>query len=102
MVINTNVSEPLTKNSGTEDEATTEYYEYDSYRFELNWRSNLLEEIKGDLASWIAYAKQMEAMPKDLTDKEKIEYLLKENQALVNNNELLKGCIMELADVVFA
>lgn len=85
-----------------DEETTTEYYEYDSYRFELKYRTGLLEEIKSNLDTWIEYAKKDAELPVELSDKEKIEYLLNENRSLSSDNEMLKGCIMEIADVVFA
>lgn len=103
VIINTNISDTLTKTMSMGDEATTtEYYEYDSYRFELKYRTGLLEEIKSNLDTWIEYAKKDAELPVELSDKEKIEYLLNENRSLSSDNEMLKGCIMEIADVVFA
>lgn len=103
VIINTNISDTLTKTMSMGDEkTTTEYYEYDSYRFELKYRTGLLEEIKSNLDAWIEYAKKNAELPAELSDKEKIEYLLNENRSLSSDNEMLKGCIMEIADVVFA
>lgn len=103
VIINTNISDALTKTmSMGDEETTTEYYEYDSYRFELKYRTGLLEEIKSNLDTWIEYAKKDVELPVELSDKEKIEYLLNENRSLSSDNEMLKGCIMEIADVVFA
>lgn len=103
VIINTNVSDTLTKiMSMGDEETTTEYYEYDSYRFELKYRTGLLDEIKSNLDAWIEYAKKNAELPAELSDKEKIEYLLNENRSLSSDNEMLKGCIMEIADVVFA
>lgn len=103
IIINTNVSDTLTKiMSMGDEETTTEYYEYDSYRFELKYRTGLLDEIKSNLDAWIEYAKKNAELPAELSDKEKIEYLLNENRSLSSDNEMLKGCIMEIADVVFA
>lgn len=103
VIINTNISDTLTKTmSMSDEETTTEYYEYDSYRFELKYRTGLLEEIKSNLDAWIEYAKKNAELPVELSDKEKIEYLLNENRSLSSDNEMLKGCIMEIADVVFA
>lgn len=103
VIINTNISDALTKTMFMGDEeTTTEYYEYDSYRFELKYRTGLLEEIKSNLNTWIEYAKKDAELPVELSDKEKIEYLLNENRSLSSDNEMLKGCIMEIADVVFA
>ena len=103
VIINTNISDTLTKTMSMGDkETTTEYYEYDSYRFELKYRTGLLEEIKSNLDTWIEYAKKDAELPVELSDKEKIEYLLNENRSLSSDNEMLKGCIMEIADVVFA
>lgn len=103
VIINTNISDALTKTmSMGDEETTTEYYEYDSYRFELKYRTGLLEEIKSNLDTWIEYAKKDAELPVELSDKEKIEYLLNENRSLSSDNEMLKGCIMEIADVVFA
>lgn len=103
VIINTNISDALTKTMYMGDEETTiEYYEYDSYRFELKYRTGLLEEIKSNLDAWIEYAKKDAELPAELSDKEKIEYLLNENCSLSSDNEMLKGCIMEIADVVFA
>lgn len=103
VIINTNISDALTKTMFMGDEeTTTEYYEYDSYRFELKYRTGLLEEIKSNLDTWIEYAKKDAELPVELSDKEKIEYLLNENRSLSSDNEMLKGCIMEIADVVFA
>ncbi len=103
VIINTNISDALTKTMYMGDEeTTTEYYEYDSYRFELKYRTGLLEEIKSNLDAWIEYAKKDAELPAELSDKEKIEYLLNENRSLSSDNEMLKGCIMEIADVVFA
>ena len=103
VIINTNISDALTKTmSMGDEETTTEYYEYDSYRFELKYRTGLLEEIKSILDTWIEYAKKDAELPVELSDKEKIEYLLNENRSLSSDNEMLKGCIMEIADVVFA
>jgi hypothetical protein len=103
VIINTNVSDTLTKTmSMGDEETTTEYYEYDSYRFELKYRTGLLDEIKSNLDAWIEYAKKNAELPAELSDKEKIEYLLNENRSLSSDNEMLKGCIMEIADVVFA
>lgn len=103
VIINTNISDALTKTmSMGDEETTTEYYEYDSYRFELKYRTGLLEEIKSNLDTWIKYAKKDAELPVELSDKEKIEYLLNENRSLSSDNEMLKGCIMEIADVVFA
>lgn len=103
VIINTNISDTLTKTmSMGDEETTTEYYEYDSYRFELKYRTGLLEEIKSNLDTWIEYAKKDAELPVELSDKEKIEYLLNENRSLSSDNETLKGCIMEIADVVFA
>ena len=103
VIINTNVSDTLTKiMSMGDEETTTEYYEYDSYRFELKYRTGLLEEIKSNLDTLIEYAKKDAELPVELSDKEKIEYLLNENRSLSSDNEMLKGCIMEIADVVFA
>lgn len=103
VIINTNISDTLTKTMFMGDEeTTTEYYEYDSYRFELKYRTGLLEEIKSNLDTWIEYAKKDAELPVELSDKEKIEYLLNENRSLSSDNEMLKGCIMEIADVVFA
>lgn len=103
VIINTNVSDTLTKTMSMGDEkTTTEYYEYDSYRFELKYRTGLLDEIKSNLDAWIEYAKKNAELPAELSDKEKIEYLLNENRSLSSDNEMLKGCIMEIADVVFA
>lgn len=102
VIINTNVSDTLTKiMSMGDEETTTEYYEYDSYRFELKYRTGLLDEIKSNLDAWIEYAKKNAELPAELSDKEKIEYLLNENRSLSSDNEMLKGCIMEIADVVF-
>ena len=102
VIINTNISDALTKTMFMGDEeTTTEYYEYDSYRFELKYRTGLLEEIKSNLDTWIEYAKKDAELPVELSDKEKIEYLLNENRSLSSDNEMLKGCIMEIADVVF-
>lgn len=103
VIINTNISDTLTKTmSMGDEETTTEYYEYDSYRFELKYRTGLLEEIKSNLDTWIEYAKKDAELPVELSDKEKIEYFLNENRSLSSDNEMLKGCIMEIADVVFA
>lgn len=103
VIINTNISDALTKIMYMGDEeTTTEYYEYDSYRFELKYRTGLLDEIKSNLDAWIEYAKKDAELPAELSDKEKIEYLLNENRSLSSDNEMLKGCIMEIADVVFA
>lgn len=103
VIINTNISDTLTKTmSMGDEETTTEYYEYDSYRFELKYRTGLLEEIKSNLDTWIEYAKKDAELPVELSDKEKIEYLLNENRSLSSDNKMLKGCIMEIADVVFA
>lgn len=103
VIINTNISDALTRTmSMGDEEATTEYYEYDSYRFELKYRTGLLDEIKSNLDVWIEYAKKEAELPTELSDKEKIEYLLNENRSLSSDNEMLKGCIMEIADVVFA
>lgn len=103
VIINTNISDTLTKTmSMGDEETTTEYYEYDSYRFELKYRTGLLKEIKSNLDTWIEYAKKDAELPVELSDKEKIEYLLNENRSLSSDNEMLKGCIMEIADVVFA
>lgn len=103
VIINTNISDALTKTmSMGDEETTTEYYEYDSYRFELKYRTGLLEEIKSNLDTWIEYAKKDAELPVELSDKEKIEYLLNENRSLSSDNEMLKCCIMEIADVVFA
>ena len=103
VIINTNISDTLTKTMFMGDEeTTTEYYEYDSYRFELKYRTGLLEEIKSNLDTWIEYAKKDAELPVELSDKGKIEYLLNENRSLSSDNEMLKGCIMEIADVVFA
>lgn len=103
VIINTNISDALTKTmSMGDEETTTEYYEYDSYRFELKYRTGLPEEIKSNLDTWIEYAKKDAELPVELSDKEKIEYLLNENRSLSSDNEMLKGCIMEIADVVFA
>jgi len=103
VIINTNISDALTKTMYMGDEeTTTEYYEYDSYRFELKYRTGLLDEIKSNLDAWIEYAKKDAELPAELSDKEKIEYLLNENRSLSSDNEMLKGCIMEIADVVFA
>nr|DAD59764.1 MAG TPA: hypothetical protein [Bacteriophage sp.] len=103
VIINTNISDALTRTMSMGDEETiTEYYEYDSYRFELKYRTGLLDEIKNNLDVWIEYAKKEAELPTQLSDKEKIEYLLNENCSLSSDNEMLKGCIMEIADVVFA
>lgn len=103
VIINTNISDALTRTmSMGDEETTTEYYEYDSYRFELKYRTGLLDEIKSNLDIWIEYAKKEAELPTELSDKEKIEYLLNENRSLSSDNEMLKGCIMEIADVVFA
>lgn len=103
VIINTNISDALTRTMSIGDEeTTTEYYEYDSYRFELKYRTGLLDEIKSNLDVWIEYAKKEAELPTELSDKEKIEYLLNENRSLSSDNEMLKGCIMEIADVVFA
>lgn len=105
VILNTNIQEVERENyqmTETDDSATISVYEYDSYRFELAFRSGLKEEIKSNLSSWIEYAKKNEEIPPELSDKEKIEYLLKKNTALSEDNEMLKGCIMEIADVVFA
>lgn len=103
VIINTNISDVLTRTMPMGDEETiTEYYEYDSYRFELKYRTGLLDEIKNNLDVWIEYAKKEAELPTELSDKEKIEYLLNENRSLSSDNEMLKGCIMEIADVVFA
>ena len=103
VIINTNISDVLTRTMSMGDEETiTEYYEYDSYRFELKYRTGLLDEIKNNLDVWIEYAKKEAELPTELSDKEKIEYLLNENRSLSSDNEMLKGCIMEIADVVFA
>lgn len=106
VIINTNISDALTRTTRTmsmgDEETTTEYYEYDSYRFELKYRTGLLDEIKSNLDVWIEYAKKEAELPTELSDKEKIEYLLNENRSLSSDNEMLKGCIMEIADVVFA
>ena len=103
VIINTNISEPLTRTmSMGDEESTVEYYEYDSYRFELKYRTGLLDEIKSNLDVWIEYAQKEAELPTELSDKEKIEYLLNENRSLSSDNEMLKGCIMEIADVVFA
>lgn len=103
VIINTNISDALTRTMSMGDEETiTEYYEYDSYRFELKYRTGLLDEIKNNLDIWIEYAKKEAELPTELSDKEKIEYLLNENRSLSSDNEMLKGCIMEIADVVFA
>lgn len=103
VIINTNISDALTRTmSMGDEETTTEYYEYDSYRFELKYRTGLLDEIKSNLDVWIEYAKKEAELPTELSDKEKIEYLLNENRSLSSDNEMLKGCIMEIADVVFA
>ena len=103
VIINTNISDALTRTMSMGDEETiTEYYEYDSYRFELKYRTGLLDEIKSNLDVWIEYAKKEAELPTELSDKEKIEYLLNENRSLSSDNEMLKGCIMEIADVVFA
>ena len=77
-------------------------YEYESYRFELAYRSGLMDEIKNNFEMWIEYAKKVSNLSPELSEKEKIEYLLKENALLSSDNEMLKGCIMEIADVVFA
>lgn len=109
VIINTNVSEPLTRIDVDGKETESVYYEYESYRFELKWRTGLIDEISKNLDAWILYAKELELTPTDMSDKEKIAYLLQVNKTLVNDNavlkednELLKGCIMEIADVVFA
>lgn len=105
VILNTNIQEVERENyqmTETDDSATISVYEYDSYRFELAFRSGLKDEIKSNLSSWIEYAKKNEEIPPELSDKEKIEYLLKKNTALSEDNEMLKGCIMEIADVVFA
>lgn len=103
VIINTNISDALTRTmSMGDEETTTEYYEYNSYRFELKYRTGLLDEIKSNLDVWIEYAKKEAELPTELSDKEKIEYLLNENRSLSSDNEMLKGCIMEIADVVFA
>lgn len=103
VIINTNISDALTRTMSMGDEETiTEYYGYDSYRFELKYRTGLLDEIKNNLDVWIEYAKKEAELPTQLSDKEKIEYLLNENCSLSSDNEMLKGCIMEIADVVFA
>ena len=108
VVLNDNISNELTR-VGMDEESTSTYFEYDSYRFELKWRSSLFNEIKSNKEKWLAYAKEAETAPKDLTDKEKIEQLMKANQKLMEDNallmednELLKGCVMEIADVVYA
>lgn len=54
-----------------------------------------IEALKKDM---IALGVQLQGM----SDNEKIDYLIKENERLASDNELLKDCIMELADVVFA
>lgn len=108
VVINTNISESITKVAVDGESDSSEIYEYDSYRFELVWRNDIADIITSDLDAWIEYAVKVEATPKELTDKEKIEQLvianqnlLKDNEALKEDNELLKGCIMELADVLY-
>ena len=48
---------------------------------------------------------ECEHIPKKPNNNEKdrlIQQLLEEIQQLVEENELLKGCIMEICDVVFA
>lgn len=105
VILNTNIQEVERENiqmDNTDSPATMTVYEYDSYRFELLYRSGLKEEIGNNLSDWIEYAKKSEELPQELSDKEKIEYLLKKNATLTEDNEMLKGCIMEIADVVFA
>lgn len=105
VILNTNIQEVERENiqmDNTDSPATMTVYEYDSYRFELSYRSGLKEEIGKNLSDWIEYAKKSEELPQELSDKEKIEYLLKKNATLTEDNEMLKGCIMEIADVVFA
>lgn len=105
VILNTNIQEVERENiqmDNTDSLATMTVYEYDSYRFELSYRSGLKEEIGNNLSDWIEYAKKSEELPQELSDKEKIEYLLKKNATLTEDNEMLKGCIMEIADVVFA
>ena len=70
VIINTNISDTLTKTmSMGDEETTTEYYEYDSYRFELKYRTGLLEEIKSNLDTWIEYAKKDAELPVELSDR---------------------------------
>lgn len=105
VIINTNIKEVERVNSqmdDSSDSATMTVYEYDSYRFELAYRSGLKEEITNEISTWLEYAKKYEELSPELSDKEKIEYLLKKNATLSEDNEMLKGCIMEIADVVFA
>ena len=68
----------------------------------ITLKAGLKEEIGNNLSDWIEYAKKSEELPQELSDKEKIEYLLKKTATLTEDNEMLKGCIMEIADVVFA
>lgn len=105
VILNTNIQEVERENIQMDNDdslVTMTVYEYDSYRFELSYRSGLKEEISNNLSDWIEYAKKDEELPQELSDKEKIEYLLKKNATLTEDNEMLKGCIMEIADVVFA
>lgn len=78
-----------------DDGITYERYKYDFYRFSHPYRIDLKSEIEKGLNGWIEYAKALEKQPKEMTDKEKI-------LALEADNELLKGCIMEIADILFS
>ena len=81
--------------SYNDDGTTNEYYKYDFYRISHPYRNDLKTEIENDFNGWIEYAKSVEKQQKQMSDKEKI-------LALEADNELLKGCIMEIADILFA
>lgn len=81
--------------SYNDDGTTNECYKYDFYRISHQFRNDLQTEIENDFDDWIEYAKSLEKQQKQLSDKEKI-------LALEADNELLKGCIMEIADILFA
>ncbi len=97
VIINANVpDEPeIVEYEMGEETEQMERYVYDYYRFPLSYRTNLKNEIEANLDAYIEYAEALENQPKELTDKEKIA-------ALMADNELLRGCVMELADVLFA
>ena len=86
----------------TDNGLTTRGFVYDEYRLELESADGLTDDILNNYATYMNEAKLREAEQETIpTLKERVAQLEAEKAQGEENIELLKGCIMELADVVF-
>lgn len=98
VVLYENIEQTTRKNENGENE---KYFAYDEYRISIPFRENLSAEIAANRNAWLEAAIDAEKnIAEQFTLEERIAQLIKDNEALKNDNEIMGAALEEVIAVV--